>query len=117
MVAFRTVMLVQMWGKEKFEIVVTLREARGGRFPQCNAGADWAEGSRGARFSQCWCRCGGGMRGAMRGSKVCLSARYCCVRCGTCKHHDRSCDMKLVRCGAGTDANLKMQKQGEEKAK
>ena len=53
MVAFRTVMLVQMWSRYKFEIVVTLREARGGRFPQCNAGADVAEGSRGGCFSHC----------------------------------------------------------------
>ena len=40
MVAFRTVMMVQMSGRYKFEIVVTLREARDGRFPQCNAGAN-----------------------------------------------------------------------------
>ena len=51
MVAFRTVMLVQMWRRYKFEIVVTLKEARDGRFPQCNAGADVAEGSRGGCFS------------------------------------------------------------------
>ena len=53
MVAFRTVMLVQMWRRDKLEIAVTLREARGGRFPQCNAGADVAEGSRSGCFSHC----------------------------------------------------------------
>ena len=34
MVAFRTVTLVQMWCRYKFELVVTLREAAGSRFPQ-----------------------------------------------------------------------------------
>ena len=53
MVAFRTVMLVQMRRRDKFEIVVAMREARNGRFPQCNAGADVAEGSRGGCFSHC----------------------------------------------------------------
>ena len=32
--------MVQMWRRYKFEIVVTIREARDGRFPPCNAGAD-----------------------------------------------------------------------------
>ena len=39
-----------------------------------------------------------------------------CFRCGTCKYYDCSCDIQLVRCGAGTDENLRMQRKGEEKA-
>ena len=52
-VAFRTAMLVQMQRRYKFEIVIALREARDGRFPQCNAGADAVEGSRSGCFSHC----------------------------------------------------------------
>ena len=46
-------MQVQIWRRYKFEIVVTMREARDGRVPQCNAGANVAEGSRGGCFSHC----------------------------------------------------------------
>ena len=42
-----------MWRRGEFEIVVTLREAKDGRFPQCNSGADVAEGSRVGCFSHC----------------------------------------------------------------
>ena len=50
MVAFRTAMLVQMRRRYKFEVVVTSETARDGHFPQCTAGADAVEGSRGGCF-------------------------------------------------------------------
>ena len=82
MVVFRTVMLIQMWGRDRFEVAVTVRQARDDRFPQCNAGADVAWGNAGK----------GG---------VSLCMVMLCFRCGTCKYYDCSCDIQLVRCGAG----------------